>query len=178
MVSPEARLETRDKLHITLQFIGDFDESRSGYLFESTAEVLESEKHRSSSTKITGIHYFPGLRVRRGIWLDAEDGGSLGGIADSIKQATAGFGVLPEERAFVPHITIARLRNLHHGSEFEKRQTFPDLEKFWAEGKFSVEQFFPTSVALFESTLNPGGSRYRILREFQLEQGRRDPSVG
>lgn len=116
-------------------------------------------------------HYFPNMRVRRGIWLDARDDGALASIAEKIRETTSSFGIVPESRKFVAHITIARLKNFGHGKndDISGGDRFPYLQKLLVESKLTVERFFPTSVALFESTLNPGGSSYRILREFPLQ---------
>ncbi len=176
---PTARFEGVDKLHITLQFIGDFSERELDRLFASAVEQLGHCTHKSPATDITGISYFPDERVRRGIWLDCRDDGSLATFANALKTASWEFGIVPESRAFKPHITIARLREAvdkqrrtygvyGRPGRAESRST-ADLQKLVGESKLSVERFFPTSVALFESTLKPSGSQYRILQEYSLE---------
>ncbi len=174
-----ARFEGPDKLHITLHFIGDFDSKQVKTLFGSAENELGNHPRESPLTAIMGMNYFPNLKVRRGIWLDCRDDGSLAGFAEAVKEASRAFGVVPEAREFRPHITIARLRQpidkrghasrtgeVHAGSSPDPQ----DLQKLTADGKLSAERFFPRSVALFESTLKPSGSEYRILYEYPLEQ--------
>ncbi len=164
---PFARLEGRQKLHITLQFIGEFKREEINQLFSSVAEKLKKSQLRFSETDVYGLNYFPNEKVRRGIWLDCRDGGTLSGVAELIKSVMGQFGVQAESRAFKPHITIARLKDQGGGKVMSH---YIDLQKFWAGGKLSVERFFPVSVALFESTLNPdrSGCEYTILDEYQL----------
>lgn len=176
----DAKLEGEEKLHITLQFIGDFRQDRVEELFEAAAAELKNRKARSPLTEIVGISYFPNMKVRRGIWLDCRDDGSLAVFSDAVKSASSQYGVVPEDREFKPHITVARIhrKEVRRGSPYESRRTYregdrqrpEDLQKFMRDGKLSVEQFFPRSVALFESTLKPSGSEYRILQEYSLEK--------
>ncbi len=177
---PGARFEGKDKLHITLQFIGDFPPASVKPLHVSAVNRLSSVSRMSLPIAITGMNYFPGRKVRRGIWLDCVDDGTLALLSDAVKSASAEFGVVPEEGEFKAHITIARLAHhpnaRHSGEEFsrslpDRGRTLPeDLQKFMGGGKLSVERFYPTSVALFESTLKPSGSEYKILHEYSLEK--------
>lgn len=164
---PNARLEGKGKLHITLQFIGDFKQEEVKKLFSSVAEELRKSLFKFSITEVYDMNYFPNDKVRRGIWLDCKDNGTLAGIAKTIELVTGQFGVIAESRAFKPHITVARLKGQVGG---KKMGHYLDLQKFWSEGKLSLERFFPESVALFESTLNPdrSGSEYTILHEYLL----------
>ncbi len=171
----EARIEGKDKLHITLQFIGDFESKNIERLYSSVVGELEKSSFKSSQVEIVGMNYFPNEKVRRGIWLDCEDDGTLASIADSIKSVTKEFGIIPESRAFKSHITIARLKGGERqrgGGNYFSTGSFGDLQKFAGQGKLFLERFFPKSVALFESTLNPdrSGSEYKILFEYPLQQ--------
>ncbi|HQT92707.1 MAG TPA: RNA 2',3'-cyclic phosphodiesterase [Candidatus Kryptobacter bacterium] len=171
---PNARFEGTDKLHITLHFIGDFRQEQVGHLFSGAVQELRNYPAKSPSTEIVGMNYFPNEEVRRGIWLDCADDGSLASFASALVIASAKFGIIPEARAFKPHITIARLRERGEprtaGSGFPgSARAAADLQKFKGQGKLSVERFFPKSVALFESILKPSGSEYRVLYEYSLE---------
>ncbi len=160
---PDARFEGKDKLHITLQFIGDFPYERTKELYTRSTNELRSKIPEPSAVEILGMGYFPNEKVRRGIWLDCKDGGLLASAAESLRTSSKEFGIVPESRPFRAHITIARFR------ANERESAGPvDLQKAWDEGKLSVERFFPTSIALFQSKLLPSGSEYRVLHEFLL----------
>ena len=167
-----ARFESKDKLHITLQFIGDFKSENVAQLYSSVVSELAKSSFKSPEVGIVGINYFPNEKIRRGIWLDCKDDGTLASIADSIKLVTERFGIIPESRVFKSHITIARLRSDEKGGgNYFSTGSFGDLQKFEGEGKLFPERFFPKSVALFESTLNPdrSGSEYKVLFEYPLQ---------
>ena len=161
---PDARFEGRDKLHITLQFIGDFSEERVDELYNSSIDRLRENLGQATVVEVVGPGYFPGQNVRRGIWLECRDDGTLAAIADSLKSSTRQFGIMPEMRQFKAHITIARSRGHEAGG---MRRV--DLQKAWDEGKLSAKRFFPKSVALFQSKLLPSGSEYEIIHEFLLQ---------
>ncbi len=175
----QARFEGEPKLHITLNFIGDFRKDMLEDLI-SSFEVLKKEFPRGSpATSVTGASYFPSERSRRGIWLDCEDDGTLASVASALGNLSGRFGKTPEARDFRAHIAIARFRESH---DARADRTYPrrsagadsaisdaDLKKIVAETKLATERFSPRSVALFESTLKPSGSEYRILYEYFLE---------
>jgi len=161
-----ARIEKRDKLHITLQFIGDFDERQVDDLYSSALREVNPSTLKSSVVSIVDLDFFPNEKVKRGIWLGCSDDGTLAAVSRRIGTAMRQHGVVPETRAFRPHITIARFgRDSRENREISRI----DLQKLIADGKLSAEQFFPTTVALFQSTLSSSGSEYRILHEFPLE---------
>ena len=166
----DARFESSEKLHITLQFIGEFDRSRVSELFSSIAVEAEKLSTGFSSVRITGMNYFPNEKIRRGIWLDCKDDGTLAKIVDTIKSTSKRFGIAPEDRPFKAHITIARLSGKHAaaGVHFGRMDNVGDLKKFEGEGKLLVEEFFPMSIVLFESVLKSSGSEYKVLSQVPL----------
>ncbi len=162
--SSDARIEAKNKLHITLQFIGDFDPGKVKNLFSSVVHEIERSSLKASNIEVSGVTYFPNEKVRRGIWVDCQDDGTLAAIASSIQSVTSEFGIVPEKRVFKAHITIARF----HGEGKRGRSDYLDLQKLWSDGKLSIERFFPRSIALFESTLKSSGSEYKILWDIPL----------
>ena len=161
------RIEAREKLHITLHFIGDFMPEKIESLFSSVSGEVKRSGFKSSLTEVDGLSYFPSEKIRRGIWIDCRDDGTLGAIAETVKSVAEKFGVIPERRAFRPHITIARFR----GEGGTNRKNYLDLQKLWSNGKLSIERFFPKSIALFESTLKSSGSEYEVLSDIPLIEG-------
>ncbi|HEY9166326.1 MAG TPA: RNA 2',3'-cyclic phosphodiesterase [Candidatus Kryptonia bacterium] len=164
---PGARLESKSKLHITLQFIGEFGKDGLEELFASARNDLNKSSVGFSPVRLAGMNYFPNEKMKRGIWIDCSDDGSLSKIARTIELSSAKYGVTPEQRGYKPHITLARLKE-YRG----RKESSIDLQKFWSESKLGVERFVPRSVALFESFMNPdrSGSEYRILHEFPLQE--------
>jgi len=132
----DIRIEARQKLHITLQFIGDFKPEKVESLFSSVRGEIERSRFKSPLTAVNGLSYFPNERVRRGVWIDCQDDGTLGAIAELIKSVTEKFGVIPEKREFKPHITIARFR----GEGDRNRKNYIDLQKLWSNGKLFIER--------------------------------------
>jgi 2'-5' RNA ligase len=159
----DIRFESEDKLHITLQFIGDFESSKVQGLFSSIGAEIEKSLISFSEVEVSGLDFFPGWKTRRGVWLECKDDGTLGRISGIIKSVTKRFGVASEERPFKAHITIARMKG--------RDASRIDLNRVKVRSKLKIDKFFPTSVALFESTLKTSGSEYRILSRISLSVG-------
>ena len=70
------------------------------------------------------------------------------------------LGFAPEQRAFAPHLTLAR---------FKSPRSEPAIEAFIEQhgelslGRFEVSEFF-----LFESKLSPRGAEYRKVARFEM----------
>ncbi len=160
------RIEGVDKLHITLQFMGDLSSDRVDELLKSVRGTIVAGSFNWQSVENKGISFFPNEKISRGIWIDCRDGGTLAAIAESIKSVTADFGIISERREFVPHITIGRFGRNRIRQDFKNGV---DLQKLWSQGKLTIGEFFPVSVALFESKLKPSGSEYKIVSEISLE---------
>ena len=104
------RWTRRDQLHFTLRFLGDRVAASS---LERLAGTLEEIANATAGFEIglRGLGAFPDLSRPRVIWIALESA-ELAVVAARIERAAVGAGFAPERRAFTPHLTIARMRNL------------------------------------------------------------------
>jgi len=94
------------------------------------------------------------------IWAGVLDGGRCGLLHAAIEDLLSPLGVLREDRPFVPHATVARVREYH-----------PDLAgilRSLADHDFGVGTI--NRVVLKKSTLTPRGPVYRDIAEVPLEE--------
>jgi len=147
---PGVRAVAVESLHVTLCFLG-------------WVEVGEIEAVARACGVVAGMPAAE-LRVGRGIWLPArrpsvlavelaDDGGRLGAVQSALSEALAEGGwYRPEERPFLPHVTVGRVGR---GARVGRGSELPDVP--------DGGSFGPTTVTLFRSRLSPSGARYEGL---------------
>ena len=143
---PMARLRWTpvENLHVTTKFIGEWPEAR---LEEMKAALSDVPGRASISVAIRGLELKPRL-----FWAKVH-APALADLARDIDTAAAKLGIAPEQRAFNPHLTLARIG---------KPVRF-DISRVAAAdfGSFEADRFF-----LYLSKPGSGGSVYSKLAEF------------
>ena len=144
-------------LHLTLKFIGEVSSEKLAAICEALAAVHYTQ---GVSLKFRGLGFFPDARRPSIAWIGIEQCEYLTRLAAEIDNVLAPLGVLREERAFVPHLTLARFKQTRISpalaAEIEKRRDF-------VFGNVYANEFH-----LMESKLKPGGAEYTTLRSFPL----------
>ncbi|HKW76158.1 MAG TPA: RNA 2',3'-cyclic phosphodiesterase, partial [Terriglobales bacterium] len=107
-----------------------------------------------------GIGFFPSPRSGRVFWIGVEASDALRQLAGTIDERLAHQGFAREQRAYSPHLTLARA-----GVSGSLRGLAPLLEHEAAPqfGTMTAHEFF-----LFQSHLGKGGSKYTKLERFSL----------
>lgn len=150
-----ARWQDDDQLHLTLRFIGDVDRHRA----EDIAAALGALHAPAIKARIAGV----GMFERRGwphtVWAGVEPAAALAGLHRKVDQLLARVGIAAETRAFVPHITLARL-NRSAGPVAPFLALHSDL----ASAPFAFDH-----IILYESELGHGGSRYHPVARYPLD---------
>jgi 2'-5' RNA ligase len=136
--------------HLTLKFVGEVDETLLGAIRKELAG-LSGEPFRMEVSGIAGNN----PRRPRVIWTQARDSGECAALHGAIEDLLAPLGVKREDRAFTPHITVARVKQFHPSllSRIES---------------LAATDFGPVEVAgcvLKKSTLTPKGPVYEDLME-------------
>lgn len=96
-----------ENLHITTKFIGAWPEER---LDEMKRALAAAPAQGPIEISVKGLGWFPNERRPRVFWAGIEGGEPLRSLAQATEQAAARLGVAVEERAFSPHLTLARIR--------------------------------------------------------------------
>jgi 2'-5' RNA ligase len=102
------RWTTPDQWHLTLQFLGSVPDDA----VDDVARALESVSIvRPFPVRLGGGGAFPKASRARVIWLGVHGGGdALAELAGTVGRALSAIGAEPEDRAYQPHLTLARLR--------------------------------------------------------------------
>jgi RNA 2',3'-cyclic 3'-phosphodiesterase len=154
--APDAKWARVEGLHVTLKFLGEVrDEKLPGI-----KAALAAVKAAPFEVAFEGIGFFPNPKSPRVFWAGVKAGPELPQLAKSVDDALSPLGFQPEDKAYHPHLTLARARDR------ELRALTPLLE---AEappqfGTMTAREFF-----LYQSHTGRGGSKYTKLQAFRLE---------
>jgi len=144
-------------IHLTLKFLGNIPSKRVAEITEAIEKAVQgiSPFH----LEISGLGAFPSVRQARVFWVGV--GGELDKLSrlqQNIDSALAALGFAKEERPFVPHLTLARIRE---GASPPERRSFGELV-----GSTIFEDKYPVAVEairLMRSQLTPAGAIYTCL---------------
>lgn len=153
---PRARWDAAEKLHITLRFCGDICGQPYAELLERLAKIRAS----AFELQLASVGHFPPRGQPRSLWVGARATPQLFELKSAIDAAADAVGLDPDPRNFVPHLTLARLRN----APTDKVAAFLAHHSLYEAPLWSVEEF-----VVMRSILSPGGSKYDVVERFALE---------
>jgi 2'-5' RNA ligase len=155
----EVRWTNPEKIHLTLKFFGNIEESRIDPISKSIEEPIRNTLR--FSLKVRGVGAFPHLKNPRVIWVGLVDEREiLTPLQRQIEICFEKIGIQAEDRPFHPHLTLGRMKSSRGKEELVGRmERYREVEF----GDFQVER-----VVLFKSDLRPSGPIYTSLREMKL----------
>jgi RNA 2',3'-cyclic 3'-phosphodiesterase len=151
---PGARWSTRDQLHLTLRFIGEVD-GRDAAATDDTLAAIEAPRFELA---LKGAGEFGGKNPHA-LWAGVRDPEPVKFLSRKIETALQRIGLPAEERKFVPHVTLARLRASPRGRVMD----FLTDHALYASQPFEVNGFI-----LYSSVLTSDGSIYTAERAYRL----------
>ena len=101
-----ARWVTRDNLHLTIRFIGEVSAEEAGEIYSVLGEV----RAIPFIIKLGEIGVFSSRGKPRNVWIGVQDRSSIDTLKRQIDHSLLRLGINPEGRRYVPHVTLARLR--------------------------------------------------------------------
>jgi RNA 2',3'-cyclic 3'-phosphodiesterase len=144
-----------ENLHVTLKFIGHTNPAKLDSIRETLAKVRSPQEVH---LHFRNIGFFPSAKRPRVIWGGVEASENLALLAQAVDEQMATLGFPAEERAFTPHLTLARLDPPGIAQELRtviEKQATRDF------GELQTSEFH-----LIESKLKPSGAEYTTLRSF------------
>jgi 2'-5' RNA ligase len=169
--APEARWVRPESLHITLKFIGEQPAER----VEAITARLQRVDCSAFEIRSAGYGFFPTAKAARVFWIGIQAGSRLAELAKAIDAATAELGIPREDRAYSPHLTLARGGGKSGSPKWREgdgpNATFAVLEKrLAAMGELDFGTMMAREFILYQSQLSPRGSKYTRLQRFPLRQ--------
>jgi len=153
-VAPDAKWVRPTAIHLTLAFLGNVDEALAPRIAAALLPV--AARHPPIDLAARGIGTFGGGRRPRVLWAGLEGQvAALQALQADVEAALVPLGYRPEERAFKPHLTLARAR------EARGDPALGDARD--ALGERDLGDFTCGELILYQSLLSPHGAKYVAL---------------
>lgn len=154
---PSARWIDPENYHLTLRFFGDIEPR----LADEIVAALDRVERRSFRISLSGLGAF-GNKKPHSIHAEVAPSPELAGLQAEIERACKRLGLDPDQRKFVPHVTLARLKNGKPA----------DVARYLAlRGGFRSRSFTVERFGLFSSRDSIGGGPYVLEEAFELSGG-------
>ncbi len=145
---PGARWIDPSNYHLTLRFIGDINDD----VAREIAFELHRVKRKPFEVTLSGLTSFGG-RKPRAVVANAQISRPLTELQAEQERMLQRLGLEPEGRKFVPHVTLARLRDANSR----------DVADYLAmRGYFPPLTFMASRFVLFSSRASVGGGPYIV----------------
>ena len=153
-----------ESIHLTLKFLGSIEPSRISQLL-SVLEPIGKRQHRFS-INVQSLGVFPHVKHPRIFWLGIK--GKTQALQELVLEIEAvldPLGSPPEEKAYQPHLTLARIKreNAIIGAAIEKSKILQDNHQI---GTLAIDKFI-----LFQSNRDSFGATYTPLVTVRLSGG-------
>jgi 2'-5' RNA ligase len=151
----DARWTRPEGIHLTLKFLGEISDAQTKQVVEALARIGPFEP---LSVEVKGFGFFPQAQRPRVFWAGVEAPPALAELAARVESHMEKIGFVREDRAFSPHLTLARFQVPRAQSALEAAIAGRAATSL---GRFEASEFF-----LFESKLSPQGAQYRKVMRF------------
>jgi len=160
--APGVRWVDPESMHLTVKFLGEVPDRRIPELCTALSRIAGRCEPFDLRVRSTGC--FPphgGVRV---VWVGLEETtGRLAACQRLCEDTFAEMGFAREDRDFVPHLTLGRVKDPRQASGL--RQVVASHAAFEA-GTVSVNR-----IVLFESRLSPQGAHYVPVSHVTFQPG-------
>jgi 2'-5' RNA ligase len=151
---PGARWVDVEDYHITLRFIGDVE----GHVADEIANALDRVRRPAFTLTLSGVGAFGG-RKPHAVWAGVAASPDLTALQGEIERICQRLGLASDPRKFMPHVTLARLRN---SSPAEVAHYLS------ARGNFAAAPFRAGRFVLMSSRDSVGGGPYIVEEAWPL----------
>ena len=155
-----------EQTHVTLKFLGDIAEDNDDTtptlddVIAAGKQAVETANVDPFECAVEGFGVFPSLDYISVVWAGVDAGSAeLTALHEALEVETTALGVDPENHAFTPNVTLARMNDAR-GKELVQeavRERDPEI------GRFEVD-----AVRLVSSTLTSDGPAYETVASFGL----------
>jgi 2'-5' RNA ligase len=152
---PGARWIEPENYHMTLRFIGDVDDAVAR---EIVAVLGEAGRRPPVEVTFEALDSFGG-RTPRIVLARAAPTAVLSDLQTEQEQLLRRVGLEPERKRFVPHVTLARLRNTSSAQV---------AHYIAMHGQFAKVSFTARRVILYSSRASVGGGPYVVEAAYPL----------
>jgi 2'-5' RNA ligase len=147
-----------ENIHLTLKFFGNVERDRIPVISVVATRTVAEFSPFPIGVGDTGV--FPRPSRAQVLWIGVNDpSGKLSALQERLENECAAEGFPKENRAYRPHLTIARIRRpegARHLADTHLQMQFP------------VTNIDLNELILFRSELSPKGSKYTPLSRYPI----------
>lgn len=148
-----------ENIHLTMKFFGNVDQQRVPVISAAAARVVREFSQIQIAVGKTGV--FPRPSRPQVLWIGIDDPSrALASLHKELENQFAREGFPKEDRAFRPHLTIARIRKPDNSNR---------LAEVHLGTEFSSVAIELSELVLFRSELSSKGSKYTAISTHRLE---------
>ena len=154
---PRARWQHDEQIHLTLRYIGEVDRR----VAEEVVLALGHVHAAPVEIALSGVGAFDHKGRIDALWAGVAPPDALAALHRKIDHALVRLGLAPEGRAYLPHITLARLSR---GAGVD-----PEIDQWRARhAGLSSPPFTLDHFTLFESHLGGEAAQYQVVERWRL----------
>ncbi len=151
----------KENLHLTLAFLGYLNDEQLEQVYEVVKKT--AAKNKPFLIFLNKVGYGPEKKLPpRLVWIQGKKSEELLKLKKDLEELLAQkINFLPEERNFLPHITLARIKKWNWRRIEPEERPVVDLEASF--------QLPVNSIEVMESHLRKTGAEYKILKSYNLK---------
>ncbi len=153
----DLKWERKDKLHITLKFLGDSEKNILDKLTLDLEKLIDQQNKFQLTFDKFGI--FKSNNIPRILWIGARSDPRLSEFVKSIDEICEKYSYQKETRAFKTHITLLRIKDYSYNEKIIE----------CAKQKFNEITTIADKITLFQSQLLKHGSVYLPIKSFIIK---------
>ena len=147
-----------ENIHLTLKFFGNVAVDRITTIADAAARA--AREFSSFQIGVGGTGVFPRPSRAQVLWIGVSDpSGKLAALQQRLENECAAEGFEKEDRAYRPHLTIARIRK----PEGARRLADAHLQMEFKPAEIEIK-----GLVVFRSELSSKGSRYTAISNHKL----------
>jgi RNA 2',3'-cyclic 3'-phosphodiesterase len=150
----DVKWENKDKLHITLQFLGDIGENISELMIRRFEEI-EFAKIIAKFDKFSFFKNHGSLKI---LFAGFQENQAILEFQEIIKNECELLGFESVNKKFHPHVTLLRIKGKDNINRLVKFNNY-DIKG---------DEFIINTFSIVKSELKPTGSEYSIVKSFKL----------
>jgi RNA 2',3'-cyclic 3'-phosphodiesterase len=147
-----------ENIHLTLKFFGNVEVDRIPAIANAAERVVK--EFSTFEIEVGGTGVFPKASRAQVLWIGVNDpSGTLSTLQKRFEEECAVAGFEKEDRAYRPHLTIARIR---------KPEGARQLADAHIQTQFPRSKLMLNELVVFRSELSSKGSKYTAISRHKL----------
>jgi 2'-5' RNA ligase len=160
-LTPQIHWVAAQQYHLTLKFIGDYPLDKIPIVQQQCRNLFLPPLKLPLT--LCGFGVFPTLQKPTILWAGFHNAKSLIALQKQLDNTLQMLGILPEQRPFKPHLTLARIKH-----SFSAEQLTELLAPIQSKGNILCLQTQIQQITLYESILSRQGPIYKRIETFPI----------